>query len=236
MADPTMKNETGRICVSIGRERVEDALAAAQAVAAAADVIEIRLDTLKNPEVAPFVQGLEKPLLFTHRPVWEGGFYAGAEPERIALLRAAAGLGASFIDIELLAPDDSYATISSAIKGSATRLIISNHNFTATPSREELLGVLQAMKARGADIGKIVTTAHTYLDVLRVLQLQADAAALQLPLIAFCMGRAGIISRLATLELGGFMTYCAAGSEEATAPGQVPVQVMRNMIRSLFPA
>lgn len=236
MADPAMKNDIGRICVSIGRERVEDALFAAQAVAHIADVIEIRLDILKAPEVAPFIHGLDKPLLFTHRPVWEGGCYAGDEAERIALLGAAAGLGAAFIDIELLAPDDSFAHISSAVRGTATRLIVSNHNFTETPSREELLGVLQAMKARGADIGKIVTTAHSYLDVLRVLQLQVDAAALQLPLIAFCMGRAGIISRLATLELGGFMTYCAASSEEATAPGQIPVQVMRNMMQSLFPA
>jgi 3-dehydroquinate dehydratase-1/3-dehydroquinate dehydratase/shikimate dehydrogenase len=90
------------------------------------------------------------------------------------------------------------------------------------------------MAERGADIAKIITTAHDWLDVLRVLGLQEDAARLGLPLIAFCMGRAGVISRLATIELGGFMSYCTVNEQEATAPGQIPVRVMREMQQRLF--
>lgn len=228
-----MPTRRGRICVSIGLGSIAEALVAAKEAAAAADVIEIRLDTLKAPEIGPFVEELETPLLFTNRPVWEGGFYQGDETQRMALLVAAAEGGASFIDLELLASDDSYSQLVPVIRNSDAQLIVSNHNFASTPSREELLDVLQAMKARGADIGKIVTTAHDYRDVLRVLRLQTDADDLHLPLIAFCMGRAGVISRLATLELGGFMTYCALSDNEATASGQIPVQRMRSLLQSL---
>lgn len=231
-----MRKKTGLICVSIGCAAVDEALAAARQVAASADVIEIRLDTLKEPAVLPFIKGLAEPLLFTHRPGWEGGFYEGGEEERLALLGSAVAAGAAFVDLELLAPADSLAAMRAAVRGTSSRLIISNHNFVMTPSRAELLGVLEKMKAQGAHIGKIVTTAHDFRDVLRVLRLQEDAAELELPLIAFCMGRAGVISRLATLELGGFMTYCAAGSNGATAPGQIPVQAMRQTLQTLFPA
>ena len=44
------------------------------------------------------------------------------------------------------------------------------------------------MQEQGADIGKIVTTAKDYVDVLHVLSLQEKAAELDFPLIAFCMG------------------------------------------------
>jgi 3-dehydroquinate dehydratase-1/3-dehydroquinate dehydratase/shikimate dehydrogenase len=81
----------------------------------------------------------------------------------------------------------------------------------------------------------LVTTAKDHHDVLSVLQLQVDAEELNLPLIAFCMGSAGVISRLATLKLGGYMTYCAPNEREATAPGQIPAGVMRSLMQSLFP-
>ncbi len=226
----------GKICASIGQEKIEDAVAAAQTIAKDVDVIEIRLDTLKSPAVTPFVTALKKPLLFTCRPEWEGGFYIGEETARIDLLVEAIELGASYIDLELLAPDESFSRISKVIQDADAELIVSNHNFSKTPPRKELLEILSGMKARGANIGKIVTTAQNYLDVLRVLELQTDAAEDKLALIAFCMGQAGVISRLGTLELGGFMTYCSAESEEAMAPGQIPVKTMHELIRLLHPA
>lgn len=223
-----------RICVAIGRKNVDDALAAARQVAGLADVIEIRLDTLDEPAIIPFTTGLAQPLLFTHRPVWEGGHYDGPEGDRIALLCEAIYRHAAFVDLELQSPESSYASLRTAIQGSDTQLILSSHNFTLTPSRNELLTILQKIQERGADVAKIITMAHDHHDVLRVLQLQEDAAQMDIPLIAFCMGRAGVVSRLATLELGGFMTYCTVNSDEATAPGQIPVLLMRDLFQTLF--
>ena len=224
---------TERICVAVARETVDEALAVAGQVASSADVIEIRLDYLREMDVAPFLAAIGKPLLFTNRPAWEGGRFTGDEDARLAPLLEAVEQEAAYVDLELMAPKESMHRLLAALKQSSTRLIVSWHNFEQTPQRSELLTNLKAMQDNGAHIGKIVTMARDYRDVLRVLQLQEDAAQMHFPLIAFCMGPPGVISRLATLELGGFMTYCAANEDEATAPGQLSVDALRRIYGGL---
>jgi 3-dehydroquinate dehydratase type I len=89
------------------------------------------------------------------------------------------------------------------------------------------------MMASGAHIGKIVTMAHGANDVLRALNLQEQARAAGFCLSCFCMGEAGRISRLATLYLGGYMTYACLNEEQATAPGQISVRRLREMVSLL---
>ncbi|MBU0961159.1 MAG: type I 3-dehydroquinate dehydratase [Proteobacteria bacterium] len=215
-----------RICVSIGRETIDDALAAADSAASLADVLEIRLDSLSVPAISPFISTLNKPLLFTNRPKWEGGHFDGREELRIATLVEAVKENCAYVDLEVLAPASSHQELFMALQGVDTRLILSWHNFQETPTREELVGRMAMMQDKGADIGKIVTLAHSHQDVLRVLQLQEVAEQLGFPLIAFCMGRAGVISRIATVELGGYMTYCAVSEDETTAPGQLSLATL----------
>ncbi len=172
---------------------------------------------------------MAKPLLFTNRPQWEGGNFTGDEEQRLAALLEAVREGCAYVDLELLAPDDSHQKMAQEHAQSNSKLIISWHNFENTPSRKELIGRLRMMQDKGADIGKIITTARSHQDVLRVLQLQEAAEEIGLPLIAFCMGRAGVISRVATTDLGGYMTYCAVNAEEATAPGQLSVARLRDI-------
>jgi 3-dehydroquinate dehydratase len=47
------------------------------------------------------------------------------------------------------------------------------------------------------------------------------------------MGSRGRISRLATIKLGGYMTYAAPDGGKETAPGQIPVSVMSEMLARL---
>ena len=218
-----------RICVSIGRETIDDALAVADSVASQADVLEIRLDCLTVPAISPFINGLSRPLLFTNRPQWEGGQFSGEEDARMGALLEAVAENSEYVDLELLAPDESHLKMRMALQESETRLILSWHNFQDTPTREELVGRMALMQDKDADIGKIITTAHSSEDVLRVLALQEVAQQLDFPLIAFCMGRPGVISRVATCDLGGYMTYCAVSANEATAPGQLSVSVLREI-------
>jgi len=221
---------TDRICAAVARASISEALEAAEQETSMADVIEIRLDYLREIAVSPFLAAIGKPLLFTNRPVWEGGRFAGVEEARLAPLVEAVAQNAGYVDLELRSPDESLARLQRHIAQSSTRLILSWHDFQKTPAREGLMATLHAMQDKGAHIGKIVTMASDFHDVLRVLQLQEEASRLQFPLIAFCMGPPGVISRLATLELGGFMTYCSAGDGAATAPGQLSVGTLRGIL------
>ncbi len=222
-----------KVCVSIARETTAKAIQAAREVAAAADVIEIRLDALQDPNPLPFLQTIDKPLLFTNRPLWEGGSFAGSEQERIALLERAIDAAAAYVDIELQTAEAVRDPLIARAKDSRTRVIVSWHDFKTTPSKQALIQILQQQYRSGAHIGKIVTTARSFLDVLPVLDLQTLANEMDFPLIAFCMGRAGMISRVATLELGGYMTYVAPDAGAKTAPGQLPLSALRAIQQSI---
>jgi 3-dehydroquinate dehydratase len=49
------------------------------------------------------------------------------------------------------------------------------------------------------------------------------------------MGEAGRLSRIATILLGGFMTYAALDATQATAPGQLTIQELKSSLSVLSP-
>lgn len=224
----------GRVCVSIGFDTLTESIVVAKQTERVADVIEIRLDSMPEARIAPFMDAIAIPLLFTNRPDWEGGLFSGEEEERIGLLQEAVQAGAAFVDIELRADRSLRKRILDDARGAGnSRIIISWHDFSGTPSVRDLERVFQDQFESGAHVGKIVCMAHSHEDVLKVLNLQLLAAEADFPLIAFSMGRAGVISRAATLELGGFMTYAAPDIGKITAPGQLSVSDLRLILDTI---
>lgn len=229
----TTTNAVRRLCVSIAAATPAEALTMAQNSEPVADIIEIRLDSMATPDIQIFLAGLSKPLLFTNRPVWEGGNCVGEEQERIGLLKKAAEGGAAYVDLELNTDSTLATELIATARANNCRTIVSWHDFKCTASSQALTEIFQRQCRSGADIGKIVTTARCFQDVFRVLALQEQAAELGFPLIAFCMGPAGMISRVATTDLGGYMTYAAPDNGPPTAPGQLPASSLRRIFTEL---
>jgi len=229
-------NIEGLICASIAGAEAAEIVAAGNKAAEDADLLEIRLDSMSVPEVASFAGAFTLPLLFTNRASWEGGSFDGDERARVALLKDAALQGAAYIDIELKTEAALRDQLLKDVKGAGVKSIVSWHNFSCTPSSQALLTILQEQYRTGADIGKIVTMARDPYDVLRLLDLQVQAAELAFPLIAFTMGDAGVMSRVATLGLGGYMTYGASSRAQATAPGQLSVAGLRRIMEEVYGA
>lgn len=229
-----MKNKyPGKICAAIAAGTVEKALAAAGAVEPFADVIEIRLDSLENPCIIPFTKAINKPIIFTNRADWEGGSFSGTEERRLSFLHDAIDNKAAYIDIELKTEDALKLPLIEKARIKGTSSIVSWHSFSSTPSSQALKSILQEQYRSGAKIGKIITMAQNHHDVLRVLDLQNQASELGFPLIAFCMGSAGTVSRVATLNLGGFMTYASGEQEKPTAPGQLPASMIQRILAEM---
>lgn len=225
------------ICLSIARPTAEAALELLRQAEVVADLFEIRLDAFtRQPDMAMLRRATDKPLLFTCRPQWEGGMFVGDEDERLAILQRAVASGADCLDLELKAGDSMRQALLADCAASSCPLLLSWHDFKGTPSRQALMTIFQEMYRSGANVGKIVTTARSFPDVLRVLSLQQEAAEMEFPLVAFCMGEAGRISRLATLELGGFLTYAAPDDGEGTAPGQLRATTMKRLLELLHRA
>ena len=140
--------------------------------------------------------------------------------------------GARYVDVEIEAPKQMSKRVRSVAHENGTVFIRSFHDFEGTDSLEALKAVVEKCCYHGADIVKVVTTAHCQEDVDRVLSLydwchgvsasenEKIASLDEGGLIAFCMGDAGRQSRLDCLRMGAPYTYAALSEDEAAAPGQ----------------
>ena len=140
--------------------------------------------------------------------------------------------GARYVDVEIEAPKQMSKRVRNVAHENGTVFIRSFHDFEGTDSLEALKAVVEKCCYHGADIVKVVTTAHCQEDVDRVLSLydwchgvsasenEKIASLAEGGLIAFCMGEAGRQSRLDCLRMGAPYTYAALSEDEAAAPGQ----------------
>lgn len=223
-----------KICVSIGEKDEQEFYSTLESVIGV-DCVEIRLDYLPALQVANCFTKTDIDLLFTCRASWEGGLYNGSEEDRVQLFTDCIDSGASFIDLELASPVSSIETvINHRIKTNATtKLILSHHDFLKTPVLEDLTDIIIAMKSAGADIGKLITTAQDSTDMLRIIVALEYARSIDFPLIAFCMGDAGVMSRVACCDFGSYMTYCAADGKAVTASSQLKLSTMNDIFAKL---
>ena len=142
--------------------------------------------------------------------------------------------GARYVDVEIEAQKQMSKRVRSAAHENGTIFIRSYHDFEGTDSYEALKALVEKCKYHGADIVKIVTTAHSAEDVDKVMALYEWAHAENIDLIAFCMGEAGKESRLECLKHGAPYTYAALSAAEAAAPGQWPADEMRKEVYGNF--
>lgn len=202
------------ICVSIQETNLQKCREILKTCAMA----EIRADLCKfsTKEIEQIITG-HPNILITCRIANSSKEYA-SEQITHSIIR-----GAKYVDIELEAPDTYLEYIKSYAKANNCKLIISYHNFKETNSIEELIKIYDLCLRKGADIVKIVTTAHNISDAVRTLSLYKTDKYLTHnngSLVAFAMGEAGKFTRYLCLALGAPYTYIAYNKESATAPGQ----------------
>ena len=142
--------------------------------------------------------------------------------------------GARYVDVEIEAQKQMSKRVRGAAHENGTIFIRSYHDFEGTDSFESLKAMVEKCRYHGADIVKLVTTAHTPEDVKKVMALYDWARGEKIELIAFCMGEAGKDSRLECLKYGAPYTYSALTAEESAAPGQWPVAEMRKAVYGDF--
>ena len=190
------------LTTSITATTVQAALVELQeAEAAGADVVELRLDFLQGfqpaTDLPALLAGTKLPAIVTYRPNWEGGKYEGVEDARLHALWLAVELKAAYVDVELKAAAPFFAASPQGWQRSTngTRFILSSHNYSETPSVEDLRALHARAVAAGADIVKIATTAQRIVDVARLEALLSQER--DKPTIALGMGEPGLVSRSA---------------------------------------
>ena len=222
-----------------------------------ADVAELRLDFLSgfdaDRDLAALLAGSPLPVIVTFRPTWEGGSYGGPEEPRLAALWRAVQQGAAYVDVELKAASQFFASTPQGVQRSATgtKIILSSHNYVETPSLEELRSIHRLAVKAGADIVKVAAMCQCITDVHRLVALLAEERTR--PTIALGMGEAGQVrghcalpfsstcdtshltasqvSRILAPKFGCFLTFGALRAGKESAPGQTTMQQLVHTFR-----
>ncbi len=226
-----MSNMLGKIAVPITASNLEQALKDIAEANRKADLIELRLDFLRDSSGAVLKQlkeACKKPVIVAFR---NQNFGATAKPEkRLSMLKKAIEFGTSFVDIGF-EEDNEFARQILLEKGK-TKVILSFHDFEKTPAKEELLRLFKSMAfVEGADAIKIVTFANSEEDNGKVLSLIPVAKRLGKPIIAFCMGPKGKKSRVQSLKKGSMLGFAALSPEKASAEGQLECQEFKRLVK-----
>ncbi|MFQ5328362.1 MAG: type I 3-dehydroquinate dehydratase [Thermodesulfobacteriota bacterium] len=196
------------------------------------DAIEIRVDHLDSPDTTTLtnvigdIRKRTLPIITTIRSVKEGGKRHIPDGERVALFEALIPL-TDAVDIELSSKGILMDVVGIA-KGAGKRVIISHHNFRSTPAQSRLEQVVTNGRSVGGDIVKIATMVKNDRDVRKLASLTMEHK----NLITIAMGEKGAASRIFFPQLGSLLTYAPIG--ETTAPGQLPLKVVRKELARYY--
>jgi 3-dehydroquinate dehydratase I len=192
-----------------------------------ADFVELRFDFLKPVDLADAIAAagtFKEKAVYTLRSKSQGGRFAGSEQDRISWLRRMVEQRPMLVDIELhvLKENDELADF---LDSQRTPILVSWHDFSSTPSSEELADILSEMRVY-SNFVKLVTTAKVVGDALRLLDLYDDIIGLNG--IIFAMGEPGVVSRI-LCTVAGTAPFTYASLDTAVAPGQLSVREMRKI-------
>ena len=225
------------VCVPLVATTATAALAlAAQAAPHAPDALELRADHLaeRTPDalaaLLPRLAEYGVPILFTNRAANEGGAQGGDEDTRIATILAAIESGIpALVDLELATVPALRERVIDAGKRRGIPIILSSHDFAATPPDDDLRARLAAMAEAGADAAKLALLPRDAGDAIRLLALcrAATSAPAALPLAAMSMGPLGVITRVIGHRAGSALTFAALTAGGGSAPGQLTLAELR---------
>ena len=190
------------LCVTVTAPTTAD-LCRKRDEVADADLVELRLDSVSDPNAAGALAGRRTPVIVTCRPTWEGGYFSGPEDVRRRILADAMSLGAEYVDLEWRAHFDDLIR-----ETDGRRIVLSSHDFDGIPS--DLAARAQAMRSTGAEVVKIAATTRELGDCVPLFDLGAQIGR-HSRLVVIGMGDAGLSTRVLAGRFGSAWTY--AGSE-----------------------
>ncbi|CAM2141317.1 3-dehydroquinate dehydratase [Bacillus halotolerans] len=207
------------------------------------DIVEWRVDVFEKADdseaVIKMISKLRESLrdklfLFTFRSHKEGGSKEMDVGSYIALLETAIRTkDIDFIDVELFSGEANVEALVSLAGENGVYVIMSNHDFQKTPEKDEIISRLRKMQELGAHIPKIAVMPKDAGDLLTLLDATYTMKTkyADRPMITMSMAGTGLVSRLSGEVFGSACTFGAG--EEASAPGQIPVSELRNVLEVL---
>jgi len=182
-----------------------------------ADLTELWFDemSLSEKEINQIFKAKIKPII-----------YKCQKPENISRYL---NFLVDYIDIDIETPIKFIKYIKN--NNPKIQIIISKHNFNETPSNAIIKSFVKKIKAKGADIIKIATTAKQFSDSLRMMSILNEISKGGEKVIFICMEKEGKITRLAGHLLGNYLMFAPLTQAEKTASGQLSFDELQKIIK-----
>lgn len=211
-----------KIAIPIFQENCKDVITVAKdCIKKGADVLEFRIDALKNPnieEIKDTIKEIDFPMIATNRITSEGGSFNGSEEERFTILYECCDL-VDYVDIELQSSEDYIKKI----HDTGVKTIVSYHDFDKTPDLDEIMSIIEKEQELG-DIAKVAFMPQDLEDTLTILAVLSHCE----DTIAISMGDLGSYTRVMASKFDSPITF-AAGTD-VTAPGQIDIETMKALL------
>lgn len=232
---------TPKVCLPIvGYTQYEIVSQAMTIAALKPDIVEFRIDWFDSlseegslidilSEVRQLIGNL--PLLYTFRRIEEGGRrkITLKQYENINKIAIKSGL-IDMVDVELMAGERTVKSIINCARKNNVTVVVSNHDFKATPSKDKMLETLEKMVEIGADIPKLAVMPNCNKDVLALLDVTDTFTQNHpdYPVITMSMDGIGVISRISGEIFGSAVTFGCARKQ--SAPGQVEAEELKKTL------
>lgn len=228
-----LRSRVGKVCVALRGDTVAELLHRAHAALPESQFLEFRLDSVDNPAraIAPIAEFLaahrEVAAIATCRRQAFGGGFSGSLNQELKILADAAKVGFALIDLEIESAEEASAGELEALRDLDADLLISFHDFKSAIDPEAVFTRIQRF---APDFIKIVSTAHTLTDSLKLLKW-IEQRSREAQVVGIVMGEAGIPSRILSLRAGSAFTFAASSEGSETAPGQMTARTLKDLYR-----
>ena len=178
--------------------------------------------------IAALKEGLPLPVIFTVRPVSEGGFFPGVESERIEILQKAIDSKVSWIDLELSIEDSTRKSLQDAASANGCQIIASSHDINGTPDAETIVAMVRDNQDAG-DIVKFCGTANNHDDALQIIEAATELTGEGLSHSLMAVNSGGDWTRLHAPMLDQSLVYATMRNEfKISDKGLVNVRDLRD--------
>lgn len=186
-------------------------------------LIELRLDLIEDWSMHNITHLKEDfpelNVIFTLRPIEQGGASATPLEERLDTLCELSKLNPEYIDVEFGSPPDDIQKIKS--QNPHTKIILSHHEFTKMPDLKKLLA---EMKSIPADLYKIAVRVDSTLEALKLLLFMRDNPGV----VVSGMGVYGRVTRILSPVFNGPFVYASFDDNASVLPGQLSASELLN--------
>lgn len=228
-----LRSRIGKVCIAVTGKTGPELLERAAASIKDTSFLEVRLDYLEKPLLALprlkqfLAEHPEATAIATCRRLENGGKFAGTVSAELDVLIKAAEAGFQMVDLELKSAEALKPVELQKLRDAGAAIMYSFHDFRTMVDLEVVYARITPF---APDFVKIVPTANNLTDnvtLLRFLERMSGSA----EIVGFCMGDAGVISRVLGLRAGSVFASAAATAAEQTGPGQIAARSLLESYR-----